>query len=704
MNFITLLPLISAGCAAALAFAVLARRRNAADWAFAGGMLALALEAFCVARTALPGLLADDLLKWQQWSQVSASALPGFWLLFSFCYARGNAREFLTRWRWLVGAAFVIPISLALFFRGQLVVSVRNGTVASSHFFVLGWPGIALKLLLLASAILILTNLERTFRASVGTMRWRIKFMLMAVGLILIVRIFTVSQALLFRGTDLSFEYLNSAALVVAALLALRSLFRAGKMDLDVYPSQAILQGSATILLAGIYLLIVGLCARMVASFGGGNLFALESLLILIAVVLLVGLLQSDRFRMRLGRFLSRNFQRPLYDYRMVWRRFTEGTASNVDQAELCRSLVKLVADVFQCLSVAIWIVDDTRESLTLAASTFLSEAKGRELALSPLEAGLVLAHYLGHPDPEDIETSQAEHALLLKRMHPCEFPRRENRVCLPMVARGQVIALMLLGDRIGGATFSTQDFDMLKCVGDHATANLLNVRLAQQLLQSKEMEAFQTMAAFFVHDLKNAASTLSLMLKNMPVHFDDPAFREDALRGVSKSVAHINHVIGRLSTLRQELKIRPVVSDFNQVVSEAVAGLESGAELTIVKELSELPKVALDREQISKVITNLVLNAKEAMSGTGTVRLSTGQENGWIVLKVGDNGCGMAPEFIERSLFRPFQTTKKNGLGIGMFQSKMIVEIHGGRISVASQPGAGTTFQVFLPAKTRAE
>jgi signal transduction histidine kinase len=63
-----------------------------------------------------------------------------------------------------------------------------------------------------------------------------------------------------------------------------------------------------------------------------------------------------------------------------------------------------------------------------------------------------------------------------------------------------------------------------------------------------------------------------------------------------------------------------------------------------------------------------------------------------------------MGPEFIQRSLFRPFQTTKKNGLGIGMFQSKMIVEVHGGRIAVESQPGAGTTFQVFLPAKTKAE
>jgi putative PEP-CTERM system histidine kinase len=691
-------------CATALALAVLAKRRNAAEWAFAGAMLALAFESICVARAVVPGLAASDVLQWQQWSLVAASALPGCWLLFSLCYARGNAGEFLARWRWPVGAAFVIPVGLALLFRAQLFVSVRIAGTGSPYSLALGWSGLALNLLLLASAILILTNLERTFRASVGTIRWRIKFMLMAVGLILLVRIFTASQALLFRGTYFSLEYLNSGAVVVAAALTLRSLFRAGKIDLDVYPSQAVLQGSATVLLAGIYLLVVGLSAKAVVIWGGGDVFLQVSLLILVSLVVLVALLQSDRIRMRMGRFVSRNFQRPLYDYRMVWRKFTEGTTSQADQTELCRSLVKLVADVFQCLSVAIWIVDEKDESLVLAASTFLSQAKGRELALSRAEAREVIAYFLKHPEPADIETREDHFAVLLRRAHPCEFPKKENRVCLPMIARGQVIALIVLGDRVGGAVFSTQDFDMLKCVGDHATANLLNVRFAQQLLQAKEMEAFQTMAAFFVHDLKNAASTLSLMLKNMPVHFDDPAFREDALRGVSKSVAHINHVIGRLGLLRHELKIRPVMSDLNEVVAQALAGLESEPGFSIVKELPQLPRVALDREQISKVITNLVLNAKEAMSGTGEMWLSTGQENGWVVLKVRDSGCGMAPEFIERSLFRPFQTTKKNGLGIGMFQSKMIVEVHGGRIAVASQPGAGTTFQVFLPVKTRAE
>jgi signal transduction histidine kinase len=105
-----------------------------------------------------------------------------------------------------------------------------------------------------------------------------------------------------------------------------------------------------------------------------------------------------------------------------------------------------------------------------------------------------------------------------------------------------------------------------------------------------------------------------------------------------------------------------------------------------------------LDQEQMEKVVTNLIFNAKEAVSTTGEVRVGTSQNNGWAVLSVSDNGCGMNPEFLSRSLFRPFQTTKKNGLGIGLFQSKMIVEAHKGRIQVESQLGKGTIFRVILP------
>src|SRR5690606_36174380 len=128
-------------------------------------------------------------------------------------------------------------------------------------------------------------------------------------------------------------------------------------------------------------------------------------------------------------------------------------------------------------------------------------------------------------------------------------------------------------------------------------------------------------------------------------------------------------------------------------------AGLEHAPTATVVKEIAPLPRIPLDREQLHKVITNLLLNATEAVSRDGRVRVATGQENGCVVLTVEDNGCGMSREFMNESLFRPFQTTKKSGLGIGMFQSKMIVEAHGGRIAVTSEPGKGTRFQVFLRA-----
>jgi putative PEP-CTERM system histidine kinase len=229
-------------------------------------------------------------------------------------------------------------------------------------------------------------------------------------------------------------------------------------------------------------------------------------------------------------------------------------------------------------------------------------------------------------------------------------------------------------------------------------SSGLLNVRLSQRLLQAREHEAFQTMATFFVHDLKNAASTLNLMLQNLPDHFDDPAFREDALRGVGKSVAHINHLISRLGQLRSELKIAPVEADLNEVVTEVLRTFAPEKDFQIEPRLDPLPRFALDREQFAKVITNLVLNAREASTGSGRLRLSTSRTGAWALLEATDNGSGIPPEFLARSLFRPFQTTKKNGLGIGMFQSKMIIEAHGGRITVESALGQGTTFRIFLP------
>ena len=176
------------------------------------------------------------------------------------------------------------------------------------------------------------------------------------------------------------------------------------------------------------------------------------------------------------------------------------------------------------------------------------------------------------------------------------------------------------------------------------------------------------------------------------------PQFREDALRGIANTVSRINLHIRRLSVLRNKLELKPIESDLNQLVIETLENLNGMPGVELVKEFHPLPKVVIDREQLQNVVTNLLLNARDAVGMDGQIRVETSQFEGRAVLSVADNGCGMSPDFLRDSLFRPFQTTKKKGLGIGMFQSKMIVEAHRGNIQVESEPGKGTKFGVFLP------
>jgi signal transduction histidine kinase len=140
------------------------------------------------------------------------------------------------------------------------------------------------------------------------------------------------------------------------------------------------------------------------------------------------------------------------------------------------------------------------------------------------------------------------------------------------------------------------------------------------------------------------------------------------------------------------------VECDLNSLVQDTLAVHEQAGGLRIQKQLQALPKVHLDPGQVQKVLTNLLMNAKEAVGPNGQVSVETGLTNGWAVVTVTDDGCGMTPEFIDQRLFRPFQTTKKRGIGIGMFHCKMIVEAHRGRIEVRSEPGKGTAFRVLLP------
>lgn len=693
-------------CAASVVLAVAAlvvRPWTGTKGVFAFAMGLLAVEACC---TAMSAMATDDptVTRWQRISLLVLAWAPGSWLWFSLMYARGNASEFLRRWRWVLVGMFLVPVALALWGLGHGYAATASSSERGIWVARQSAGSLGLRLVVLVGSVLVLLNLERTFRDAVGTLRWRIKYVVLGLAILFAARLYTSSQILLYRTLHDEFAAINALALTVACLSIGYGFLRPGVFSVDIYPSHAVLRNTITILLAGIYLFVIGLLAMVGDYFGRLEGFHLKALFFLAAMVLLAVLLMSDRIRLRINQFVSRHLRRSRYDYRQVWRTFTEKTAQQVATDGLCRAVVSWVSENLNTLSVTIWLVDESRQRISFGSSTALPETARLELQTGETDLSAFFEDLRRRPEPVNIDETKYPWAAELRRLNPVYFPKVKgaSQYCVPMSCGGRLVGLMIVGDRVSGTPFALEDLDLLKCVGDQAASGLLNLRLAEKLVEAKEFEAFQTMSTFFVHDLKNTASTLSLTLQNLPKHFGDPAFRDDALRALGKSVDRMHQLIGQLTVLRQKLEIKLVPTDLNAVVEAALEAVPATTALPLSKTMRSLPKTLLDAEQMQKVIVNLLLNAKDALAGTGgQIRLETGLRQDSVELVVSDNGCGMSPEFVNRLLFRPFQTTKKNGTGIGLFHSKMIVDAHQGRFEVSSEPGRGTTFRVLLPLRT---
>jgi putative PEP-CTERM system histidine kinase len=694
MDFTLSVFLVSAAyCCGVGLLAVWRDRRSVAHLAFAAGMLLLAAEAVfngLSTHAAIP----EQIARWQWYRLACMGFVPAPWLVFSLAYGRGNYREFLRRWRMLIVAAFLAPFAAVLGGGDALIVRTQVDAETGGWFLRLGQPGILLNVSFLLTAVLVLMNLERTFRSSLGTMRWRIKYMILGLAALFVFRMYAVSQAILYSSVVMSLQKPHGFELLLSCGLITVALARSTIFNADVYPSHAVLYRSLTIVLVGIYLLVVGVLSQVV-NVG----LPLKAFLVLVALVGLSVLLLSERIRGHARRFVSRHFRRPLYDYRQVWAAFTEQTTSLVDETELCRKAAQWMSETFQFLSVTIWLTNGNKDRLVYAASTSIPQESVDVLpGANDNEADLIQA-LAAMSEPTEIETCQQPWAGRLRQRNPDYFPDKGgHRACVPLKSRGEFLGVAIVGDRVSGLSYSAEDFELLKCIGDQLAARLMNIDLSKRLLQAKQMEAFQTMSAFFVHDLKNTTFTLSLLLQNLQEHFEDPGFRADALRAVSKSVERMNHLIERLSFLRHELKIKSEMLDLNKVVEAAIANAGGLPQMRLTQDLNPLPKAEIDAEQIQKVIINLLLNAADATGEGGDISVKTTARDGWVVLAVTDNGCGMSSEFMQKSLFRPFQTTKKKGIGIGMFHSKMIVDAHRGRVEVESQMGKGTTIRVLLP------
>lgn len=226
---------------------------------------------------------------------------------------------------------------------------------------------------------------------------------------------------------------------------------------------------------------------------------------------------------------------------------------------------------------------------------------------------------------------------------------------------------------------------------------------LEAEMARRERLAALGDMAAALAHEIKNPLNAVSMGLQRLRAEFRPAGAAEyerfvDLMQG---EVRRLNAIVEQFLSLARPLPLKPERLEVPDLLGELAALVEADARAagvrTVVEAPADLPPVIADRDHLKQVLLNLVLNAIQAMPGGGTLRLDAAATREALTLAVADTGHGIPPEQLPR-VFDPYFTTKTKGLGLGLATARRIVEEHGGRLEVQSEPGRGSRFQVILP------
>jgi two-component system NtrC family sensor kinase len=292
--------------------------------------------------------------------------------------------------------------------------------------------------------------------------------------------------------------------------------------------------------------------------------------------------------------------------------------------------------------------------------------------------------------------------------------------LCVPLVCREALAGLIYLDNRLVRGLFGDRDILLLKTFAAEAAiaietasayaslegANRTLRDTQARLVQSAKMSALGQLAAGVSHEIRNPLNIIAgsiYLLKDL--------LRREPNKKVHDYLTHIEEEVARAAALTENLLelARPADApsddiDLNAVLGRAIpliAKLVAQRRLTLERDLAPaLPRVRGNAGQLQQVFVNLLLNAAQAMHSEGRilVRTAPSPDGTSVVASVEDTGCGISPDDLER-LFEPFFTKRQGGTGLGLYVTYSIVERHGGRIHVESEPGRGTTFRITLPA-----
>ncbi|BCR05262.1 histidine kinase [Desulfuromonas versatilis] len=662
-----------------MAFLLVQKRRDIAVFSLLAGLAGFAaleiLDLLCLYRT-------DDLRSLKKGALIAESLLPFCFLLFSLSFAREQAiRGFSWFSRVLLAGALSFPVFAAL---APVERVFYSPDFAEERMLFLGPSGYFFYVGLMFYLAVALFHLERTLVALPRAVAWRIKLEIVGAGTVFGVLLLYYSQALLYRSLDMNLVPARSLLLALGVGMMGYSRLRRGEAS-AVRVSRDVAYRSLVVAAVGIYLVGLGLLGegmRYLEFSAQRSVFVLVAVLAALAVLLVM---LSERYRRKVKVFLHKHFYRAKFDYRKEWLRFTERLSSARSIVELQQAILGAYCETFAVQGALLFLADPEGERFEAVAGSQMG------LPTRRFAGEGAFARHLA--DKDWVFNVADEHSAELADI---EYFCREQGIelAVPLLFEKQLEGIVFLGQRINpGETLTYEDYDLMKVLAHQATSSLLSLHLSAQLSTAQEMAAMGKVSAFVMHDLKNLVSSLALVVDNAKSYLDDPEFQEDMLETLDGTVKKMKDLIARLKNMEGKSSLQLFPEDLLKTARDGIR-LAGGDGI----ELSGEPVLTLiDAVEIQKVVLNLVVNAREACGGEVPVRVAVGS-NGMGFVRVSDQGSGMSEEFIRTRLFRPFQTTKKKGFGIGLYQCRQVVEAHGGRIEVESREGEGAVFTVWVP------
>ena len=266
----------------------------------------------------------------------------------------------------------------------------------------------------------------------------------------------------------------------------------------------------------------------------------------------------------------------------------------------------------------------------------------------------------------------------------------------IPLLHHQRLVGVVILAAPDFHRQLDWEDFDLLRTAGTQAASSLAEALGQEALSQAQRFEEFNRRFAFILHDIKNLVSQLSLLARNAERHADNPEFRADMVATLKSSVGKMNELLARLAPQGSGRVQRVEAQPLRPILNAVIAGKRRDREVSL---LGDAGAVALvDTNALEQALGHLLQNALDASSGQ-PVTVRVGQEGDQVSIAIADKGVGMDGDFVRNRLFQPFASTKPGGFGIGAFEARSLITAMGGRISVDSRLGGGTTFTILLPA-----